>query len=99
MSVTAQKGNNKVVEQVLVMTGPTLGWWDFSLRESTTNRGLVVFGGTTPDLTGATAVRTTSTGSRLEPGTWTLTFLALHRAEMGSPVIETCTASLTVRVV
>jgi hypothetical protein len=96
LNVTVQKGNNKVVQQVLLMTGPTAGWWDFSLTEDSTGRGLVVFGGTEGDLIGVTSVRTTSTGSTLAPGTWNLSFLAQHRDAQFSPVIETCSAHVTV---
>lgn len=99
ISVTVQKGNRSVVEQVLAITGPTAGWWNYALRDAATGQGLVVFGGTQSDLTGATAVITTSTGSTLAPGTYDLSFTGEHLTGQGGALVETCTANLTVQVV
>ena len=79
------------------MTGTTGGWWDYSTIEDTSGRRIIGFGGTTSELGTSTSVTTISTGSTLPPGTWPLTFSVTHRSStQTSPIIETCSAQLTV---
>lgn len=105
MGLTVQRGRNDVVERVMTISGAhTGGWWDFKLTDDTTGRGLVVSGSTMSDLGTAVAVITTSTGSTVQPGVWPLSFTATRRDisatppadTSASPVLETCTAHLTV---
>jgi hypothetical protein len=106
LGLTVRKGTNKVVEEVIVMSGSTEGYWSFSLVDDATGRGLIVFSTGRGDLGTVSSVQTISTGSRLTPGVWPLTFTALHRPTtiapgdpLLAPVIETCTAQVTVTVV
>ena len=102
LGLTVRKGNNKVVEEVLTMSGTTEGFWMLDLN-TVGGQMLVNQGFGENDLGTATAIRTTSTGSQLAKGTWALTFRAVrHQLVVGvadplsTPIVETCTASLTV---
>lgn len=97
MSLTVQKGFNKAVESVIVMSGTTGGWWDFRLTDDIGGRLLLGYGSGRGEQGPVQSVTTVSTGATLPKGTWPLTFTATRRVDTAAgALLETCSANLTV---
>lgn len=105
ISLSVGKGRGSTIEEVLVMSGTTGGFWTFRTVEATSGRNVIGFGGNRTEQGDVSSVTTVQVNSWLPAGTWDLAFTGTRNELVpGGPIdatgalLETCTANLTIVV-
>ncbi len=99
LSVSISKGRSTSTQEQLVLSGNTAGYWMYTTVADATGQKVMSFGGNQNTLGPVSALITVQTTWTLPKGTWALTFTGT-RADgfFDGPLLETCTAHMTVVV-